>query len=80
MANDNLKTPSALLKDITVSQPGKTPQDGVSRDLVETGESRTPRPENYIPGLVMRLLDQLTKLGCTAAQIKKALKTKSLEI
>ncbi len=40
--------------------------------LVETGESRTPRPEEAAT-LLPQLLDQLEALGETARQLKKAL-------
>ncbi|OGO25044.1 MAG: hypothetical protein A2144_13495 [Chloroflexi bacterium RBG_16_50_9] len=51
------------------------PIEGSSVFLVETGESRTPRSRLVnLPGLLASLLDQLTTLGETAAQIKKALR------
>jgi hypothetical protein len=42
--------------------------------LLDGGGSNSPsRPDN-LPGLVVRLLDQLTALGEIAAQIKKTFK------
>jgi len=40
--------------------------------MVETGESRTPRPEEATT-LLPQLLDQLEALGETARQLKQAL-------
>jgi hypothetical protein len=48
--------------------------------LRQARELNSPSEGCNLPGLLVRLLDQLTNLGETAAQIKKALKTKSFEI
>jgi hypothetical protein len=41
--------------------------------FVAKGGSNSPSRADNLPGLLVRLLDQLTAIGKTAAQIKKAL-------
>jgi hypothetical protein len=69
---------STAFKPSPVSEAGET-QDNVAVETVKEsggdgGESNSPFQASHLPDLLVRLLDQLSAIGETAGQIKRAMK------